>query len=185
MSSCLRRENTNAATRSYALASLMLAAWPVTEAEKKGEAYVYDARVVGSSACTTKQPIELRLYVKGSELRLGLKNCGGKPVKVLHDANLGPSSLELTPAAKSTFDDRSMAKFDPTVKPEYFTTVGAGEERIVGDAKAQPGGELKWGPFQYSGVAPKAKVKVVLAAKGLAGVDAVTGRFVSNEVTLP
>ena len=122
---------------SVALASLLLAAagpitaWPQTQAEKEGEAYIYDARVVGSLPCTGKEPIELRLYVKGNELWLGLKSGGDKPVKVLHDSQLGPSSLELTPAAKSVTDDRAMAKFDPTLRPERFTTFAAGEERIV------------------------------------------------------
>ncbi len=166
------------------LLALLLAAWPQTAAEKKGEAYVYDARVVDSSPCASKQPIELRLYVKGSELRLGLKNCGDTPVKVLHDARLGASRLELSPAAKSVEDSRAVQKYDATVRPESFTTLAGGEERIVSDAKLK-GGALQWGPFEYGGVAAKTKVKVVFEARGLDGVDAVTGRFTSNDVSLP
>ena len=162
--------------------ALLLAAWPVTAAEKKGEAYVYDTRVVDSAPCTSKAPIELRLYARASELRLGLKNCGDKPVKVLHDSKLGPSTLELMPKASVT-DSRAIMKFDPTVRPESFTTLQGGEERIVSDATLRKG-ELQWGPFEYSGVAAKSKVKVVWEARGLAGVDAVTGTFTSNEVSL-
>lgn len=166
------------------LLALLLAAWPQTAAEKKGEAYVYDARVVDSAPCTSKQPIELRLYARGAELRLGLKNCGDKPVKVLHDSRLGPSKLELTPPAKSVEDSRAVQKYDATVRPESFTTLAGGEERIVSDAKLE-GGALQWGPFEYGGVAAKTKVKAVWNARGLDGVDAVTGTFTSNEVSIP
>jgi len=167
------------------IAALVLAAWPVTAAEKKGEAYVYDATVVDSAPCTVKQqPIELRLYAKGPELRLALKNCGDKPVKVLHSAHLGPSKLELSPPPKSVEDSRDVAKFDATVRPESFTTLAAGEERVVSDGKLK-GGRLRWGPFEYSGLAAKAKVKAVLVARGLPGVDAVTGTYTSNDVSLP
>ncbi len=168
---------------SFALA-LVLSAWPVTQAEKKGEAYVYDARVVESAPCAGKEALELRLYARGAELRLGLKNCGAKALKVLHDSQLGPSKLELSPPSKSVADSRAAAKFDPTVRPGSFTTLQPGEERVVSDAKLAAG-SLRWGPFEYEGVPAKATVKAVLVAGGLKGVDAVTGTFTSNDVTLP
>lgn len=175
-------------------ALLLLAAWPVTAAEKKGDAYVYDARVVDSAPCTSKQPVELRLFVRGAQLRQTIKNCGDKPVKVLDSAQLQPSRLELTPAAKSVFDERSRAKFDATVYVHSFTTLAPAEERVV-EEESVKGGALSWGPFSYEGVAAKAKLKVVWEAKVSDGFDeaakkkvpvegAVTGAFVSNEVVL-
>lgn len=192
---------------SFALVALLLAAepkWPLTAAELGGEAYLYNPRIDDSAPCKpkVKAPIELRLYARvksGAQLRLTVKNCSGKPLKLLHDSALQPSKLSFGAKVKPPFDERSREKFDATVRASSFFTLTEGEERVLADETFTREGEeygVHWGPFRYEAV-PRGKhqVRVVLDAWVDSGYDeavgkkvpiegAAVGAFKSNEVTL-
>jgi hypothetical protein len=185
----------------FAALLVLGAEWPLSVAELDGKAWVYDARVEDTAPCSpkTKTPVELRLFTKVKQLRLTVKNCGTKAVKLLHDLQLQPSKLELGPKVKAPFDDRTTAKYDATVYTRSFTTLSEGEERVLIDETAKREGEayaFRWGPFQYERIPlGKQKVRAVLDAwvdtafdqalgKKVPVEDAALGSFKSNEVTL-
>lgn len=131
--------------------------FPLTRGEKKGETYLYDATIDESRPCTPKAgPIELRLYssdINHVTLRLSAKNCSGKEVRFLHDAQLQPSALVLNGPAKIAFtDERAIKKFDNTIHVAAFTTLAPNEERVLEEAYFVPesagGSTIHWQSFR-------------------------------------
>jgi hypothetical protein len=113
-------------------------AWPLTASELEGESPNNNPRIDDSAPCSGKNPIELRLFARvkdGPQLRLTVKNCTGKAVKLLHDVDLQPSRVEFKAKLKAPFDERSRRKFDNTVRTRAFVSLEPGTERLLMDEK--------------------------------------------------
>jgi hypothetical protein len=82
-----------------------------------------------------------------------LRNGTGRAYSVLHDSNLQPSRLEVTDAqgkVAPVFDQRSIMKFDNTVRKEAFVRIESGAELPLFPLRINPREdrfELGWGPF--------------------------------------
>ena len=179
------------------------AVWPLTASELEGEAATVNPRIDDTPPCAAKNaPVELRLFARvkeGPQLRLTVKNCTAKVVKLLHDSDLQPSHLEFKSKLKAPFDRRSQKKFDNTVRLRSFLTLEPGQERLLMDQKFQREGEgygLLWGPFEYAELPlGKQSLHAVLDAwldaardddsgKQVKVDSAAVGSFKSNDVTI-
>ena len=179
------------------------APWPLTASELDGQAATVNPRIDDTPPCTAKNAtVELRLFARvkeGPQLRLTVKNCTAKVVKLLHDSDLQPSHLELKSKLKAPFDRRSQKKFDNTVRLRSFLTLEPGQERLLMDQKLQREGDgyaLQWGPFEYSEIPlGKQTLHAVLDAwldaarddesgKQVKVESAAVGSFKSNDVTI-
>jgi hypothetical protein len=182
--------------------------WPLTVAEKAGQAYVYDTTVADSRPCPAgSAPLILRLFFRAllnPALRATMKSCSSKELRVLHDASLQPSILELTSPTGQlapSSDSRAVSKFDDTVYSASFHPFAPGEERVIEEAPllaTQGAYRAHWLSFDFSNLAPgvwKARVtfesNVVEAVEGYRASamkkvrvpNAWVGKIASNEVT--
>jgi hypothetical protein len=184
------------------LAAAPVRAWPLTASELEGESASLNPRIDDTPACKGKGPIELRLFARvkeGPQLRLTVKNCTQKPVRVLHDGDLQPSRLDFKAKVKAPFDERSRRKLDNAVRLRSFVVVEPGQERLLMDETFKREGEayaIAWGPFRYEAIPlGRQALHAVLDAWLDSAVDdesskpvkvdnAAVGSFKSNEVTI-
>jgi hypothetical protein len=177
-------------------------AWPLTASELEGESANNNPRIDDSPPCTGKLPVELRLFARvkdGPQVRLTVKNCTGKAVKLLHDVDLQPSRVDFKAKLKAPFDERWRRKFDNTVRTRSFLNLEPGTERLLMDEKLKREGEgyaLRWGPFEYEAIPlGKQTLHAVLDAwldsaideesgKSVKVENAAVGSFKSNDVTI-
>jgi hypothetical protein len=170
------------------------APFPVTRGEKQGQTYLYDPIVEPSHSCAPKAgPIELRLYtidINRLTLRLSVKNCSTKELRLFHDGDLQPSQLVFVGPKKVAppDDDRTIRKFDNTVRNAEFVKIAPGEERVLEEAYISQNG-IQWQCFRYNVPSGAWTVKVSFSSKIAAGNEgkvpnAWLGSIASNTVNI-
>jgi hypothetical protein len=180
--------------------------WPVTAAEKNGQAYSYDPAVVTTRSCESKAPIELRLGARRTpertEVRLTIKNCTATLVRLLHGHN-NPSLLSIESpggAVMPSVDDRRVEKTRADVLTRDFARYAASYEQVAHEGYfiRAPDGKyaIKWVTHTHGDLVPgRYKLRVRLAntisegfdenkQKTVAMPDAWVGTAQSNEITV-
>jgi len=144
------------------------ASWPLTRGEERGQTYLADPIVDGSRACASKSPIELRVYttdIGRVTVRLAVKNCTAKEVRLLHDAKLQPSELALVCGGKTIVptDERAHEKFDRTPYAAAFIALAPGEERVLEESyfvSNQGAYDFRWLSFHHTAPTGTCKIQI-------------------------
>ncbi len=170
--------------------------FPVTRGEAQGQTWLADPILEPSRSCAPKAgAIELRLYtidINRLTLRLGVKNCSAKEIRIFEDGDLQPSQLAFSGTGRKSVpppdDDRKIRKFDTTVHDAAFVKVAPGEERVLEEAYLTQDG-LHWGCYRYAVPSGTWTVKVTFTSKIAGGVEgkvpnAWLGTIASNAVTV-
>ena len=106
----------------------------------------------------TGNPFEIRLKTSGSELKAVLVNRSSAEQRLLHDAHLQASTLELIPSSSSRYkpyDSRMIMKYDSTPYCQLFQTLAPGKKLELGSVhfqKSRDGFAGQWGPFNFEEV---------------------------------
>jgi hypothetical protein len=107
---------------------------------------------------TTGNPFEIRLTVRGSELKAVLINRKRLEQGLLHDAHLQASTLELVSSTGSLlrpYDSRLIMKHDTTPYCQLFKSLDPGKKLELGSVrfqKSRDGYAGQWGPFNFDEV---------------------------------
>jgi len=106
----------------------------------------------------TGNPMEIRLIVSGSNLKAVLVNRSSVEQRLLHDAHLQTSTLELVSATSSgpkPYDSRMIMKYDTKPYCQLFQTLAPGKKLELGSVrfqKSRDGFAGQWGPFNFEEV---------------------------------
>ena len=106
----------------------------------------------------TGNPFEIRLTASGSELKAVLVNRSSAEQRLLHDAHLQATTLELVPSTgvgPKPYDSRLIMKYDTKPYCQLFQTLPAGKKLALGSVrfkKSSDGFAGQWGPFNFEEV---------------------------------
>jgi hypothetical protein len=106
----------------------------------------------------TGNPFEIRLAASGSDLKAVLVNRSTAEQRLLHDAHLQATTLELVPSTgigPKPYDSRLIMKYDATPYCQLFQTLPPGKKLELGSArfgKSRDGYAGQWGPFNFEEV---------------------------------
>jgi hypothetical protein len=111
--------------------------------------------IEANTGSKTGNPFEIRLSVKGSELKAVLINRTLFEQRLLVDAQLQATTLELVSATGSLqkpYDSRMIQKNDNTPYCQLFQTLAPGKKLELGAVrfqKSRDGYRGAWGPFHF------------------------------------
>jgi hypothetical protein len=106
----------------------------------------------------TGNPFEIHLIANGPELKAVLINRSPVEQRLLHDAHLQATTLELVSATSTgpkPYDSRMIMKFDSTPYCRLFQALPPGKKVELGSArfqKSRDGFAGQWGPFNFEEV---------------------------------
>ena len=106
----------------------------------------------------TGNPFEIRLAASGSDLKAVLVNRSSAEQRLLHDAHLQVTTLELVPSTgigPKPYDSRLIMKYDATPYCHLFQTLPPGKKLELGAVhfgKSRDGYAGQWGPFNFEEV---------------------------------
>ena len=111
-----------------------------------------------STGSRTGNPIEIRLTATGPELKAVLVNRSSAEQRLLLDAHLQATTLELVASTRSgpkPYDSRMIMKYDTKPYCQLFQTLPPGKKLGLGSVrfqKSRDGFAGQWGPFNFEEV---------------------------------
>jgi hypothetical protein len=111
--------------------------------------------IEATTGSRTGNPFEIRLSASGSDLKAVLVNLSSTEQRLLNDAHLQVSTLELTSSTGSEhkpYDSRLIMKYDATPYCGLFQPLAPGRKLVVGTVrfrKSRDGFAAVWGPFNF------------------------------------